>query len=253
MRTVWITGAGKGIGRAVAWHYAKAGWQVAASARTAEDLARLGADAAAAKLPGRIVAFPHDVADGTAVAAAAAAVERACGLPDHVIFNAGTYIPNEATSFTAGPFATMLSINFMGTVHGLEAVLPRMLARRAGRIGVMASVAGYNGLAGASAYGATKAAMINMCEALRVELDGTGVVLSVINPGFVKTPLSDKNTFHMPFLLEPEYAAARIFDGMQTDRFEIAFPRLFVLMLKLVKILPYAVSLPLVRKITRSS
>jgi short-subunit dehydrogenase len=251
MKTAWITGAGKGIGRAVALAYAGHGWRVAASARTAADLAQLAADAKAANLPGEILAFPHDVADPAAVAQAYREIKQACGSVDHVVLNAGTHIFNEATAFSAKPFSILLGINFLGTLNGLEAILPDMLAAKRGRIGVVSSVAGYRGLPSASAYGATKAALINMCEALRLELDGSGVVLSVINPGFVRTPLTDKNPFPMPFLIEPEEAARQIYDGMQTDRFEIAFPWPFVMILKLLRILPYALYFPLVGRATR--
>jgi short-subunit dehydrogenase len=138
----------------------------------------------------------------------------------------------------------------MGAVNGLAAVLPTLIDRRAGHVAVVASVAGYRGLPNASAYGATKAALINMCESLKTQLDRLGVTISLINPGFVRTPLTDKNKFPMPFLMEPEDAARAIFEGMARKKFEIAFPTRFVLILKVLRMLPYRLYFKLVRKAT---
>jgi short-subunit dehydrogenase len=127
-----------------------------------------------------------------------------------------------------------------------------MRARKSGEIAVVASVAGYRGLPNASAYGPTKAALINLCESLHTELSGSGVLLRVINPGFVKTRLTDKNDFEMPYLLEPEQAADFIYRGLcGNDKFEIAFPPQFVRQLKLTRILPYPLFFKLMRKLIR--
>ena len=236
---LWITGAGKGIGRAVAWEYAARGWIVAASARTAADLTALAEEAAAAKLSGQIVAFPCDVTDHDALKQTFKAIEHDLGPLDQVIFNAGTHIPNAVTNFSVAPFRTLMEINFLGVVNGLDAVVPTFASRRAGHIAVVASVAGYSGLPLASAYGASKAALINMCEALRPEMENAGIGFSIINPGFVRTPLTAKNTFPMPFLIDAEAAARHIFEGMAKGKFEIAFPRPFVIILKLLRMAPY--------------
>lgn len=236
---LWITGAGKGIGRAVAWEYARRGWAVAVSARTKTDLDALAAEAAARKLPGQIYPFPADVTDQDALKLTFKAIEHDLGPLDQVILNAGTHVLNSARHFDVAPFRTLMEINFMGVVNGLSAVVPTFVSRRRGHVGVVSSVAGYSGLPLASAYGATKAALINMCEALYRELAVQGVSLSVICPGFVRTPLTDKNDFPMPFLMEADAAAAAIFDGMARRKFEIAFPALFVLFLKFLRLLPY--------------
>lgn len=238
-KRLWITGAGKGIGRAVAWEYAARGWNVAVSARTVYDLATLADEAAAANLPGKILAFPCDVTDHDGLKQAFKAIEHDLGVLDQVIFNAGTHIPNAVTNFSVAPFRMLMEINFLGVVNGLDAVVHTFAARRAGHIAVVSSVAGYRGLPLASAYGASKAALINMCEALRPEMENAGIIFSIINPGFVRTPLTAKNKFPMPFLIDAEVAARHVFDGMAKGKFEIAFPRPFVIILKLLRIVPY--------------
>jgi NAD(P)-dependent dehydrogenase (short-subunit alcohol dehydrogenase family) len=246
---VWITGASSGLGRALALRFARAGAQVAASARNEEALTELAAEAEA--LPGRIDARPLDVTDAAAFRAAAEEIEREIGPVDALVLNAGTHIPLGAAELTSDSFRKLLDVNVMGAVNGLEAVLPAMRARGRGRIAVVASLSGYRGLPSAAAYGLTKAGLINMCEALRPELELDGVVLQVVNPGFVKTPLTDKNDFEMPFLMELEEAAEAFYRGLQTDRFEIVFPRRFAYILKLLQRLPYALYFPIMRKIAR--
>jgi NAD(P)-dependent dehydrogenase (short-subunit alcohol dehydrogenase family) len=244
--TLWITGASSGIGRAVALRYAREGWKVVASARGADQLAVL-----AAEMPGRIVAEPLDVADPAAVAAAVARIDRDHGPLDAAILNAGTHKAFPAEQFDVASFRALVEINLMGAVHCLGAVLPLMIGRRRGQIAVVSSVAGYSGLPTAAAYGATKAALINMCEALRPECARNGVDLRLINPGFVRTPLTDRNEFPMPFLMEVDDAAARVFDGLtKGTAFEITFPRRFAFILKFLRQLPYFAYFPLVRRIT---
>lgn len=246
-RIVWITGAGKGLGRALALLLAGRGDVVAASARTASDLATLQAEAAG----GRFAAYPLDTTDERATLEIVETIERELGPIDQAVLNAGTHLPVAADALATEPFRRLVETNLMGTVNGLAALAPRMVARRRGRIAVVASVAGYRGLPSASAYGATKAGLINMAEALRPDLMRHGVVLQVINPGFVRTPLTDRNDFPMPFLVEAEDAARRIAAGLATDRFEIAFPRRFVLMLKLLRLLPYPLFFALTRRMLR--
>jgi NAD(P)-dependent dehydrogenase (short-subunit alcohol dehydrogenase family) len=248
-QVVWITGAGKGIGRALALAMARGGAAVAASARTAADLESLAAEAGVAG--GRIVPFALDVTDAAATAAVVAAVDRQLGPIGQAVLNAGTHLPVTAAAFSADPFRQLIETNLMGAVHGLAALVPRFVARRAGRIAVVASLAGYRGLPSAAAYGASKAALIALCEALRPDLERHGVVLQVINPGFVRTPLTDRNDFPMPFLIEADAAARRIVAGLRGDRFEIAFPRRFALLLKLLRCLPYPLYFAATRRLVR--
>jgi NAD(P)-dependent dehydrogenase (short-subunit alcohol dehydrogenase family) len=246
IRHAWITGASSGIGRELALLLARDGAKVAASARRREELDKL-----AAEMPGRIAAYPVDVVDADALVRVCAEIELANGPLDLAVFNAGTHEPVDVASFSPGPFQRLMAINYMGAVNGIAAVLPRFLERRAGHIAVVSSVAGYRGLPQAAAYGPTKAALINLCEALKPDLDPYGVRISVINPGFVRTPLTDLNPFPMPFLMEADAAADRIVKGLARGAFEITFPRRFTWLVKLARILPYALYFPLIRKTTK--
>ncbi len=244
-RIAWVTGAGKGLGRSVVKSLLARGWTIAVSARNERDLLTLAEEAAG----GAIISFPLDVTSEQAVVETAAAIEERIGPLDLVILNAGTHQPLNAREFAVEPFRTLVETNIMGVVHGLAAVLPRMIARRAGHIVVVSSVAGYRGLPTASAYGATKAALTNMCEALKPQLDREGVRITVVSPGFIRTPLTDKNPFKMPFLMEPDAAAERLVRGLDSGRFEITFPRRLTWLLKVLRCLPYALYFPLVRNL----
>jgi NAD(P)-dependent dehydrogenase (short-subunit alcohol dehydrogenase family) len=243
---VWITGASLGIGEALARRLAQDGADVIASARSADRLAAL-----AAASGGRIVAEPLDVTDHAAVLAAVNRIEAERGPIDVAVLNAGSHQPVTAAEFTADGLRRLMELNVFGVASCLEALMPRMIARGRGRIAVVASVAGYRGLPTSAYYGATKAALINLAESLKFDLDRAGVTLQLIDPGFVRTPLTDKNDFPMPFLITAELAADRIAQGLKSGRFEIAFPSPFVLMLKLLRILPYALYFPLVGRGTR--
>ncbi len=246
MTIAWCTGAGKGIGRAVAYRLARDGARLAASSRTAADLEALGAESE--ELSGTIRPYPLDVTREEDVAATVDAIEAEMGHLDLVILNAGTHTPVSVEDFETGIFRKLMETNFMGTVNALAAVLPRFIDRRAGHIAVVASVAGYRGLPTAAAYGASKAALINMCEALKPELERYGIKLTLINPGFVKTPLTDRNEFKMPFLIDLDDAADRIVAGLKTGRFEVTFPKRFTWGMKLARCLPYGLYFALTRR-----
>lgn len=231
-RVAWVTGAGTGIGRALALRLARDGWVVAVSARTEADLVALSNEAS------NIHAFPLDVTDSVRTEDVVNAIEGRLGPVDLAVLNAGTYIPTSVAPFAPEAFRRQFDVNVMGAVNGLAALVPRLIARGRGHVAVVASVAGYRGLPAAAAYGATKAALINMCEALRTELEPHGVAVSVICPGFVKTPLTDKNTFPMPFLISAEEASDYIVRGLNAGRFHIAFPPLFAAIMKTLRILP---------------
>ncbi len=246
-RVVWVTGAGKGIGRSVALRLVRDGWVVAASARTGADLDALVV--AAGDGPGSIVPFVLDISDAAAATRVLNAIECDCGPVDLAILNAGTHEPIDGAAFDAATVRRLVETNLMGTVYCLEPLIARFVGRGAGRIAVVSSLAGYRGLPTASGYGATKAALINMCEALRVELLPKGVTLSVVTPGFVRTPLTDRNPFPMPFLVDVDTAARRIVDGLATGRFEITFPRRFAYLMKLLRILPYGLFFAVTRRL----
>lgn len=246
----WITGASTGIGRALALRLAAEGCTVAASARSEDDLKSLEHEAAS--LTGRIVAVPLDVTDAAAIAQAHDRIVADLGPPDLCVLNAGTYIPVDAKKLKTEDFRIQFDLNVMGTVKMFEAVIPGMVERKAGRIAVVASISGYRGLRTASAYGATKAALINMCEALRMELGDAGITVQLVNPGFIKTPLTDKNDFPMPFLMPVDKAVDQFYCGLLTNRFEITFPKRFTWMLKFMRFLPYALYLPLMNRTTKA-
>lgn len=237
---IWITGASSGIGRALALRFARDGRQVIASARSTDALADL------ARENGNIDAWPLDVTDAAACEKAVAAIEAAHGPLALAVLNAGTHKSTPATNFRAADIRALVDINLMGTVNALAP----LLAKRTKHIAVVASVAGYSGLPTAAGYGATKAALINMCEALKPECDALGIKLQLVDPGFVKTPLTDKNDFPMPFIMNVEDAVEALVRGLASDRFEIVFPRRFALILKFLRLLPYRLYFPLVRKAT---
>lgn len=243
----WITGASSGIGRATALELANRGWLVAVTARNIDELQSLMAQAP----PGRIALYPADVTDADAIAATVGAIEAERGAITLAMLNAGLYLPVRATRLDPALFRKSFEVNVQGTVHGLSALVPRMIARGRGQIWLMASTAGYGPLPTSAAYGATKAALINMAGSLKFDLDLYGVHIGVINPGFVDTPATRKNPFAMPFLISVEEAGKRIVDGFAKPRFEIAFPRRFALILKALNLLPYAWYFPLASKMMR--
>ena len=250
---VWITGASSGIGRATALRFVRAGAIVLASGRDAAALDRLRADAAAAAGPGHGEVRCHsvDVTDRAAVLQAVSEIEAADGPIDRAILNAGTYEPVAAAAFDATSFDRQFAVNVGGTVNCLQALLPAMRARRQGQIAIVGSLSGYRGLPRASAYGASKAALMRIAESLRQDQHDAGLDIRLISPGFVRTPLTDRNDFAMPFLMAADAAAERIHRGLvRGRRFEIAFPRRFAALVRLGSIMPYGLYFPLVRKVT---
>ncbi len=240
-RHVWITGASLVLGRAAALEYARRGWLVSITARSAAALDELAGSApkSAPKSAPGIVGYPGDITDRDGMAALVARIEAERGPIDLAILNAGTHQPMDARRFDPTVFDRLIGLNLGGTVNCLAPLVPAMVARRAGKIAIVASVAGYRGLPTAAAYGASKAALINMAEALHLELKPAGVAVALVNPGFIRTPLTDRNSFPMPFLMEADAAARRLADGLDGSAFEITFPRRFTWMLKLLRILPY--------------
>jgi short-subunit dehydrogenase len=227
---IWVTGASSGIGAALARELADRGARVAVSARRADLLAEVAGD--------RMAVVPVDVTDRSATVAAGEAVRAALGGLDVAVLNAGTWSRFVVDPWDSALFAEHLEVNVLGTVHSLEAVLPAMLAAGRGRVVGVASVAGYRGIPGSEAYNAGKAALISLFESLRGSLAGRGVVVQTVNPGFVRTPMTDRNRFPMPFLVEPEAAARAIADGIARDRAEIVFPLPMAVAMKLARLVP---------------
>lgn len=245
-KLVWIVGASSGIGRALALRLAGRGYRVAVSARRGEALEALAREAGGGMRP-----FPLDIRDRSAVHKTFTAIESEMGPVSLAVFAAGTYLRDQPSRFDAGVMSGMIDLNLKGTAHCLEAVIPAMVGRGEGRIALVASVSGYAGLPGGGVYGATKSALITLAEAMQPELREKGVGVSIINPGFVKTPLTDVNDFPMPFLISAEEAALRIVRGLEAGRFEIAFPKRMVWSLKLLRLLPYPAFFAITRKMLR--
>lgn len=232
-RTVWITGASTGLGREIAVQLARTGVNVAASARSKDKLKAL------AEEEPNVVPYPLDVTDVSALNKAAGEIAKNLGEIDLAIFNAGTYDPQSIAEMDNESLQRMVAVNYTGAVNGVLSVLQQMRKRGAGHIAIVASVAGYRGLPNAAAYGSTKAALINFAESIKPELERDGIVTSVVNPGFIETPMTAKNDFPMPFLMKVEEAAERTISGLRSEKFEIAYPMRFVMLLKLMRILPY--------------
>ena len=242
----WITGASAGIGRALALRLAGQGWRVAATARRADARpARGGAGA------GRVVAYPGDVTDGVRMAAVVAAIERDEGPLALAVLNAGLYDPRERDGFDADVVLRTVDANLGGLTRCLDPVLRVMVPRRRGQIAIVASLAGYGGVPGSLAYGASKAAMINVAEALHLTHAPAGLTIQVVNPGFVDTGMTGGNDYPMPFMMSAEAAATRIVAGLRRGGFEITFPKRLAWTMKASRLLPYALWLKLMARATR--
>jgi short-subunit dehydrogenase len=217
----------------VAERLARRGAKVAASARSANKLAAL-----AAANP-NITAYPLDVTDAAAAKNVHAAIVAAQGPLDLVFLNAGIWQPMGASNYRAEVAQESMRVNYFGIVNALEPVIPAMVARGRGHIALMGSVASYRGLPRGAAYGPSKAAVATLAEALAPDLARKGVRVSVINPGYVATPMTAPNDFPMPYIVSVETAVDRIVRGLERGSFEIAFPWQTVAILKLARILPY--------------
>lgn len=233
----WVTGASSGIGAAVALELARRGWTVAVTARRLDKLEALALSADG--LPGRIVAHVGDVVDPAAMAAVVEGIESVHGPIALAFLNAGIAPRNGPGLIDVAAFEQVFAVNLIGVVRGAAAVAERMAARGKGQIAVNASLAGYRGLPGAAAYGASKAAAIHLCEALRFDCERQGIRLQLVNPGFVDTAMTKRNSFPMPFMVSLDEAAARIADGFARGGFEITFPRRLAWLMKGMRLLPY--------------
>jgi len=230
----WIIGGGSGIGAAVTKLLAERGWTVAISGRREDKLA------AVAGGNDKIRPYPLDVTDGEAVNATAAKIAVDLGGIDLFIFGAAAWEPMKVGDYGFEKFKNVVDTNYLGLIRLANPVIAQMRNQGSGHFAVIASVAGYFGLPRSAAYSSTKAALINLLETMRTELAPSNIKVRMIAPGFVKSELTDKNDFPMPFLMETDDAAKRIVDGLlESDRFEIAFPRRMVWLMKTIRFLPY--------------
>jgi len=244
----WITGASSGTGRALALKLAGEGYKVAVTARDHEKLAELQAEAA--ELPGSIIVLDGDVTNPEDMEHALASIEYEHGALALAVFNAGVYLPAHAEELKRADFEKSFAVNLQGVVNCLIPAVRHMKAKGQGQIAIVSSVAGYGGLPTNAAYGATKAALINMAESLKFDLDKMGIRIQLVNPGFVDTPATRKNEFPMPSLVSADEAAEKISVGLKSRHFEITFPTRFTRSMKLINLLPYGLYFWLINRST---
>lgn len=226
----WLVGASEGLGRALAIKMSAAGAELILSARSADRLAAL-----AAELPGPVQCVPMDIADRDSVARA----WDQLGPIDGMIFLAGVYWPQSAKAWNGPEVEAMFDINLTGAARVLAHVVPDFVARDTGHIVLTGSLSGFRGLPGAIGYAASKAGLYSLAESLDGDLKDTGVCVQLVNPGFIRTRLTNKNDFSMPFIMDPEPAAAIFFDHMRRGGFARSFPTLFGLVFRLSALLPH--------------
>jgi short-subunit dehydrogenase len=227
----WLVGASEGLGRALALKLSQAGAEVILSARSTERL-----DALAAELPGPAQVVAMDIADRDSVAQAWGQLGRIDGM----VFLAGVYWPQSAKAWNGPEVEAMFDINLTGAARVLAHVVPDFVARDQGHIVLTGSLSGFRGLPGAIGYAASKAGLYSLAESLDGDLKDTSVDVQLVNPGFIRTRLTDKNDFTMPFIMDPEPAAQIFFDHMQRGGFARHFPTLFSLVFRLSAFMPHA-------------
>ena len=246
MKTIWITGASSGMGRALALKFAKKGWQVAASARRENLLNKIS------ELNKNISPFPLDVTDKEKCKEVFEEIKNKYQNLDICFFSTGTWDPKKEKNIDIEQMESVMKINFFGTLNCIKTVENYFKDKKSGHISIVSSVAGYRGLPNSTGYGASKAALINLAESLYFDFGRHNVRISLVSPGFIKTPMTDKNEFKMPFLKTPEFAADKIYNGLVNgSNFEIDFPKELTLILKLLKILPNRLYLYLIKKLTK--
>tara|TARA_Y100000996_G_scaffold376625_1_gene328120 strand:+ start:3488 stop:4240 length:753 start_codon:yes stop_codon:yes gene_type:complete len=244
-KKIWITGASSGIGKAVAEKFALEGWKVAVSARRKEVLDEMTKTQ-------NIFSYPLDVTNEDQINGVFQKILNDFGELDLCLFSSGTYDPKNEQKIDPDKIKNVIKVNFFGVVDCIKTVEDYFKKRKSGHISIVSSIAGYRGLPNSSGYGPSKAALTNFCESIYFDFKKFNVRISVISPGFIKTPLTDKNNFPMPFLKTVDFAAEKIFKGLVKEKaFEIHFPKGLTLILKFLRVLPYKIYLFLVDKLVK--
>ena len=242
-KKLWITGASSGIGRALAIKFAKEGWQVAASARRENLLNELN------KNNSNIYSFPLDVKDEKSVKNVFQNIIEKFETLDICVFATGIHDPEAEKKLSSEKIREIMETNFFGTLNCIMAVNSFFRERKNGHISIVSSVAGYRGLPDASGYCASKSALTSLAESIYFDFKRHNVRVSLVSPGFIKTPMTDKNKFPMPMIKSPEFAAEKMFIGLtKKNAFEIHFPIAFTMIMKLLKIMPNWLYFFLVKK-----
>ena len=242
-KVIWITGASSGIGKALSIKFAQEGWIVAASARREGLLQEL------TKINQNIHSFPLDVTNPEQCKKVFEEIKKKFNNIEISIFGTGIHDPNSEKKFNLEKIREIMEVNYFGTMNSINSVYDYYNDKKSGQISIISSVAGYRGLPAAGAYCASKSALTSFTESLRFEMIRKNVRVSLVSPGFIKTPMTDKNDFPMPMIKSPEFAANEIFKGLTIKKgFEIHFPKAFTYFLKFLQILPSGLYFKLVSK-----
>jgi len=244
-KKIWITGASSGIGKALAEKFAQENWKVAISARRETLLNEIAENK-------NIFSFPLDVTDEKKVSEVFSKIINEFGDLDLCVFCSGAYDPKLEQEINISQIKKIINVNFFGVLNCIKSVEKFFKDKKNGHISIVSSIAAYRGLPNSSGYGPSKAALTNLTESLYFDFKKYNVRISLISPGFIKTPLTDKNTFEMPFIKSPKFAADKMFKGLvKSGAFEITFPKELTTLLKILRILPYRVYLFLINKFVK--
>ena len=241
-KKIWITGASSGIGKALAEKFASEGWKVAASARRKEILDEMSSHE-------NIFSYPLDVTNQDQIKISFEKIIEDFNGLDLCVFSSGTYDPKLEQEINVKQNKFVMETNFFGVLYCINAVENYFKSKKNGHISIVSSIAAYRGLPNSSGYGPSKAALTNLTESLYFDFKKHNVRISLVSPGFIKTPLTDKNEFPMPFIKSPEFAAEKMFNGLTKSKaFEIHFPKALTILLKIFRVLPYKIYLFLIDK-----
>jgi short-subunit dehydrogenase len=240
-KNIWITGASSGIGKALAIKFANEGWKVAASARRENLLKELNQENE------NIHPFPLDVTNIDQCKAVFGNIVEKFKNIEISIFGTGIHDPKSEKKFNLNKIREIMEVNYFGTMNCINAVYDYYNNKKSGQISIISSVAGYRGLPAAGAYCASKSALTSFAETLQFEMKRKNVRVSLVSPGFIKTPMTDQNDFPMPMIKSPEFAAEQIYIGLLKKKgFEIHFPKAFTYFLKFLRILPTSIYFKLI-------
>ncbi len=244
-KKIWITGASSGIGKALAEKFASQGWKVAVSARRKEILDEMANNK-------NIFSYPLDVTNQNEINDVFAKIIKDFENINLCVFSSGTYDPKLEKEINVNQNKFVMETNFFGVLYCIKAVEKYFKNIRNGHISIVSSIAAYRGLPNSSGYGPSKAALTNLAESLYFDFKKYNIRISLISPGFIKTPLTDKNEFPMPFIKTAEFAANKMYNGLiKSNSFEIHFPKELTLFLKFLRILPYRIYLFLIDKLVK--